>query len=159
MAFVDHATTAGYVFPLAWLRKHGVSDPGAFFSEHWFTGSHDAAIAAVLDRQADVGAAKHSVFDCVRQENPRVDRELLVLASSPAVPSNALCVRKELEEDLREALRRALLDLTSEVEGTSVLEQFGALKFVEATADDYLPVVELSRAAGIDLKQYEYRNR
>ncbi len=159
MAFVDRATTAGYLFPLAWLRQHGVESPERFFAEHWFTGSHDAAVAAVLDRTADVGAAKHSVFDRVRKENVRVDRELLILASSPPVPSNGLCVRKEMEEDLREALRRALLGLPSDPQGASVLRELGALKFIETSAADYAPVVELSREAGIQLKKYRYRNR
>jgi phosphonate transport system substrate-binding protein len=159
MAFVDRATTAGYVFPLAWLRQRGIMSPEQLFGEHWFTGSHDAAIGAVLDRKADVGAAKHSVYDRVRKESPRVDRELLILASSPPVPSNGLCVRRDLEEDLREALRRALLDLPSEAEGASVLKQFGALRFIETTAADYAPVLELSRRAGIDLKRYQYQNR
>jgi phosphonate transport system substrate-binding protein len=159
MAFVDRATTAGYVFPLAWLREHGISSPRQLFAEHWFTGSHDAPITEVLDRKAEVGAAKHSVFDRVRKENPRVDQELLVLASSPPVPSNGLCVRRDLEEDLREALRRALLDLASDAEGASVLEQFGALKFIETTAADYAPVLEMARKAGIDPKRYQYRNQ
>jgi phosphonate transport system substrate-binding protein len=158
MAFVDRATTAGYLFPLAWLRQHGITEGERFFGERWFTGSHDSAIDAVLDKKADVGAAKHSVFDRVRKENPRVDRELLIIASSPPVPSNGLCVRKDLEQDLREALRRALLDLQGDPEGASVLQQFGALKFIETTASDYAPVLELSRKAGIDLKHYHYRN-
>jgi phosphonate transport system substrate-binding protein len=159
MAYVDRATTAGYVFPLAWFREHGVSSPERLFAEHWFTGSHDAAITSVLEGKADVGAAKHSVFDRVRRENPRVDRELIILASSPPVPSNGLCVRKDLEEDLREALRRALLDLHQDPEGTAVLQQIGAIKFIETTATDFVPVIELSRRAGIDLKRYQYRNR
>jgi phosphonate transport system substrate-binding protein len=158
MAFVDRATTAGYVFPLAWLRQHGVGSPERFFGERWFTGSHDAAIDAVLDRHADVGAAKHSVFDRVRKENLRVDSELLILASSPPVPSNGLCVSKDLEQDLREALRRALLDLHGDPQGAGILREFGALRFIETTAADYAPVVELAARAGIDLKRYQYRN-
>ena len=157
MAYVDRATTAGYVFPQAWLRERGVK-PEGFFGETWFTGSHDAAISAVLDRKADVGAAKHSVYDRVRRENPRVDQELLILASSPPVPSNGLCVRHDLEADLREALRRALLDLQGDAEGAKVLQQFGALKFIPTTAGDYAPVVQMARKAGIDLKKYQYRN-
>jgi phosphonate transport system substrate-binding protein len=158
MAFVDRATTAGYLFPLAWLRAQGFRDGARLFSETWFTGSHDAAIAAVLDRQADVGAAKDSVYERVRAENPRVDGELRIIATSPPVPSNGLCVRRDLEPDLREALRRALLDLTSEPEGAKVLAQFGALRFVEAGVKDYAPVLELSRKAGLDLAKYQYRN-
>ncbi len=159
MAFVDRATTAGYVFPLAWLREHGVPSPEGFFGEYYFTGSHDAAIAAVLDRKADVGAAKHSIYDRVRREDPRIDAELLIVAESPSVPSNGLCVRKDLEADLKEALRRALLDLERDREGASVLGQFGALRFIETTAEDYRPVYEMARAAGIDFKKYVYRNQ
>jgi phosphonate transport system substrate-binding protein len=158
MAFVDRATTAGYVFPLAWLRERGIRAEEGFFGEAWFTGSHDAAIAAVLDRQADVGAAKNSVFDRAREESPRVDRELLVLGASPPVPSNGLCVRRDLEPDLREALRRALLGLKGDPDGAKVLQQFGALEFMETTPRDYAPVLDLARKAGLDLRRYHYRN-
>lgn len=159
MAFVDRATTAGYVFPLAWLRENGVARHEDLFSEAYFTGSHDAAIDAVLDRKADVGAAKHSVYDRVRRDNHRVDEELVVLAESPPVPSNGLCVRKDLEPDLKEALRRALLELEREPEGERILAQIGALRFIETTAADYRPVLELARKAGIDLKRYVYVNQ
>ncbi len=158
MAFVDRATTAGYVFPLAWLREHGIPGPDGFFSEYYFTGSHDAAVMAVLDKKADVGVAKHSVFDRVRRDNPRIEREIAVLANSPPVPSNGLCVRPDMEPDLREALRRALLDLAGDPTGDAVLARFGALRFVETSADDYRPVFELMKRAGIDPKKYEYRN-
>jgi len=40
-----------------------------------------------------------------------------------------------------------------------VLTQFGALRFIETTAEDYAPVVDLAREAGIDLKRYDYRNQ
>jgi len=158
MAFVDRATTAGYVFPLAWLRERGVRAPERWFAEAWFTGSHDASIEAVLDGKADVGCAKHDVYDRVRAEDPRVDRELVILASSPPVPSNGLCVRADLEPDLREALRRALLDVAGEPEGAKVLAQFGALRFIATTTADYASVTTLARQAGIDLGTYRYRN-
>ncbi len=159
MAFVDRATTAGYVFPLAWLREKGVRAPERFFGEAYFTGSHDAAIRAVLDRKADVGAAKHSMYDRVRAEDPRVDRELLVLAESPPVPSNGLCVRATLPAELQAKLRGALLGLASDPMGVAVLMQLGALRFTETTAADYQPVLDLAAQAGIDLKGYQYVNR
>jgi phosphonate transport system substrate-binding protein len=158
MAFVDRATTAGYVFPLAWLREQGIPGPDGFFSEYYFTGSHDAAVLAVLERKADVGAAKHSVLDRLRREDPRVDRDLVTLASSPPVPSNGLCVRRDLEPDLVEALRRGLLDLERDPAGAAVLAQLGALRFVEAGVADYQAVLDLARKAGIDPKRYVYRN-
>lgn len=159
MAFVDRATTAGYVFPLALLRKAGIPSPDGFFGEFFFTGSHDAAIAAVLERKADVGAAKHSVYDRVRKENPGIDRDLVIIAESPSVPSNGLCVRKGLEPRLEAALKQALLDLEKDPDGGAVLAQFGALRFIVTTADDYRPVIDMAHEAGIDLKTYDYRNQ
>lgn len=159
MAFVDRATTAGYVFPLAWLRENGIAKHQELFSEAYFTGSHDAAIDAVLDRKADVGAAKHSIYDRVRKDNHRVDDELVILAESPPVPSNGLCVRRDLEPDLKEAFRRALLELERDPEGARILAQLGAVRFIETTAVDYQPVLDLARKAGIDLKRYVYRNQ
>lgn len=158
MAFVEKATTAGYVFPLAWLRNNGVTSLDGFFSEQFFTGSHDAAVFAVLNRKSDIGAAKHSMYDRVRKEDPRVDRELTILVQSPEVPSNGLCVRKDLDGALRTALKNALLGLHHDPDGKKVLEQFGALKFIETTAKDYQPVLDMAHKAGIDLRQYKYRN-
>ncbi|RPI33256.1 MAG: phosphate/phosphite/phosphonate ABC transporter substrate-binding protein, partial [Nitrospiraceae bacterium] len=37
MAFVEKATTAGYVFPIAYLKKNGVTNIDTFFSEYYFT--------------------------------------------------------------------------------------------------------------------------
>ena len=159
MAFVDRATTAGYVFPLALLRKAGIRSPDGFFGEYYFTGSHDAAIAAVLEGKADVGAAKHSVYDRMRKENPAVDRELTIIADSPSVPSNGLCVRRDLDLVLQAALKKALIDLEKDPGAGEILAQFGGLRFIETTAEDYLPVIDLARDAGIDLKKYDYRNQ
>jgi len=158
MAFVEKATTAGYVFPLAWLRENGIASLDGFFSEYYFTGSHDAAVYAVLNKKADIGAAKHSIYDRVRKEEPRVDRELIILAVSPEVPSNGLCVRKDLDEAIKAKLKSALLNLHTEPEGKSILEKFGALKFIETTAKDYQPVFDMANKAGIDMRQYKYGN-
>lgn len=159
MAFVEKATTAGYLFPLAYLRENGVTDVDHFFSEYFFSGSHDAAIYAVLNGKADVGAAKNSIYDRVRKEERRVEAELVILAESPRVPSNGLCVRKGLNDALKEKLRGALLGLNNDPEGTNVLKKFGALKFIETTVQDYQPVFDLATKAHIDIKTYDYRNK
>ena len=158
MAFVEKATTAGYVFPLAYLRENGVSSPEGFFREYYFAGSHDAAIDAVLDRKADVGAAKNTIYERMRKEDPRLDKELVIIAQSPAVPSNGLCVRKDLNDALKKKLKDTLLAMHNDPEGQTVLKQFGALKFIETSAKDYEPVHELAQKAGIDLKNYKWRN-
>lgn len=158
MAYVDKATTAGYLFPLAYLKEQGIGGEAGFFSETFYTGSHDAAIVAVLDGKADIGAAKNSVFDRIVKENPRIKAELKIIARSPAVPSNGLCVRADLPLDLQGKLKKALLELAGDPGGQAVLAEFGARRFIETTAGDYQPVFDMAAKAGIDIKQYSYRN-
>jgi phosphonate transport system substrate-binding protein len=158
MAFVEKATTAGYVFPVAYFREHGVKDIDKFFSDYFFTGSHDAAIYAVLDKKADVGAAKHSIYYRVRMADPRVDKELVILAESAKVPSNGLCVRKGLDKNLQEKLKVALLNIDKDPDGKVVLQKFGGIKFIETTVADYEPVFDIARKAGINIKEYVYTN-
>ena len=159
MAFVEKATTAGYVFPLAYLKEHGIKDRDHFFGSTFFAGSHDAAIHAVLEGQADVGAAKHTIYDRMKADDSRVARDLVIIAESPWVPSNGLCVRKGLDEVLQQKLRQALLRLDKDPEGAAVLKQFGALRFIDTSVSDYRPVFDMAKKAGIDIKHYDYRNR
>ncbi|MEC4676863.1 MAG: phosphate/phosphite/phosphonate ABC transporter substrate-binding protein [Nitrospirota bacterium] len=158
MAFVERATTAGYVFPIAYLKERGVNDIDHFFGEYYFTGSHDASIYAVLDGKADIGAAKHSIYDRARKIDPRVDKELLILAESARVPSNGLCVRAGLDDNIRARLKETLLNMDKNREGRVVLKHFGAIKFIETTVKDYKPVFDLAEKAGINIKEYVYKN-
>ncbi|MHB8765130.1 MAG: phosphate/phosphite/phosphonate ABC transporter substrate-binding protein [Deferrisomatales bacterium] len=159
LALVERATTAGYLYPVVFFKEHGIARPEEHFREVYFAGSHDAAVHAVLEGTADVGAAKHSVFDHLARKQPRVGEELVVLARSPAVPSNGLCVRPGLDEGLRRRLTQALLAMESDAEGRLVLQAFEALRFVPAEAADYAGVIDLAARAGIDLATYEYDNR
>lgn len=158
MAFVEKATTAGYLFPLAFFREKGVKDIASFFGESFFTGSHDAAVIAVLRGEADVGAAKNTIYNRVKNDNPRVEKELTIIARSPAVPSNGLCVRKTLDPGLQKKLKEALLSLGQTPADKDILAKFGALGFIETTTADYQPVLDMAQKAGIDIKTYNYQN-
>lgn len=159
MAYVDKATTAGYLFPLAYLKENGVTDTDHFFREVFFAGSHDAAINAVLERKADVGASKHSVYDRERTHDARVDKELVIIATSSRVPSNGLCVRSNLDDALKTRLKSVLLGLHRDPDGKAVLQQFGALQFIETTSGDYQPVFDMAKRSGINIMTYDYSNK
>lgn len=157
-AFVERATTAGYLFPLAYFRENGVADLHGYLGETFFAGSHDAAIMAVLNREADVGAAKNTIYDQLARENPRIERELIILAASKTVPQNGLAVRRDLDPELKNALKEALLAMDKDPAGVEALRLFGARGFVETTEADYAYVNELAGEVGINLKTYRYIN-
>jgi phosphonate transport system substrate-binding protein len=157
--YVDKATTAGYLYPLAFLKSRGVADVNGYFSETFYSGSHDASIMMVLNGKADIGAAKSTVYELLRKKDPRIDSQLTIIARSPRFPSNGFCVRNDLDERLKKKLRQALLNIEKSPGGRKALEQLGAQRFIETRREDYEPVVRIAAQAGVDLKQYRYVNR
>lgn len=156
-AFVDKATTAGYLFPLEYFRKHGVNYR-TYLKESYFTGTHEDAIYDVLNKKADIGAAKNTVFDRLAHSDARIKNELVVLEHSFEVPENALALRHDLDDSLREKFKTVLLNMHLDPRGIEVLEAFGAKRFVETTEADYRPLYHSAQQIGLDLATYDYRN-
>ncbi|MCL4492127.1 MAG: phosphate/phosphite/phosphonate ABC transporter substrate-binding protein [Nitrospirae bacterium] len=158
LVFVEKATTAGYAYPMSYFKEHGINDINTYFKEYYFAGSHDAAIYAVLNKKSDIGCAKHSMFDRVARRDPRIEKELTILVKSPDVPSNGLGVRRDLSAAVKTQLRKVLLGMDKDPEGKEVLKKFEAIGFLPTTKEDYKPVFDIARKAGIDIKNYKYRN-
>ena len=157
-AFVEKATSAGYIFPLAYLHAQGVKDVDAFLGESYFAGSHDASMYAVLDGKANIGAAKDSVYDWVQTKDPRIDKELVILARSGEFTSNGLGVRKDMDETLKAKLKSTLLQLHDSPRGLKVLEALRFKRFIETKVEDYQSVFDAAAKAGIDIGTYAFRN-
>jgi phosphonate transport system substrate-binding protein len=157
-AFVDKATTAGYLLPLAYFEENGIADYHKFLGETYFAGTHEAAIYDVLNKKADICAAKNTVFARLADSDKRLTAELLVLARSPDVPENGLAIRKDLGGAIANELRESLLNMDKDPEGIEVLKKFGARKFIETTNDDYASVYKYVKQIGLNLSTYNYRN-
>src|SRR5512140_1355623 len=154
-AFVDRATTAGYLLPLDYFHHHGISDYNHYLKEAYFTGTHEDAIRDVLNRKADIGAAKNTVFQCLAKTDSRIMKELVVLERSPDVPENAIALRKDIDVSVRNLLKETLLTMHLDPDGKKVLERFGALKFIETTNSDYSVVLNYAKEIRLDLAIYE----
>jgi len=154
IAFVERTTTTGYIFPKAYFREHGIKDLDKFFKEYYFTGSHDAAIYAVLNREADIACVKNTIYELLSSKDPRIKKELFIIARSPDVPSNTLGLKKDISRTVREKIKSTLLEMHKDPEGQKVLKKFRALRFIETRKEDYLLIFDIAKKAGIDLKEY-----
>jgi len=157
-AFVDKATTAGYLLPLAYFKEHGIEHYKSYLKEAYFAGTHEDVIYDVLNKKADIGAAKNTIFDRLAKADERIIKELLVLEKSPDVPENGLAVRKDLDNDLKIKIRETLLNMHNDPAGKNVLSKFGARRFIETTDKDYGPVFRYARDIGLNLSVYDYIN-
>ncbi len=154
-AFVDKGTTAGYLFPLAYFKKHG-KDYRTLLKESYFAGTHEDAILDVLNRKAEIGAAKNTIYERLAASDDRINKELVIMERSPEVPENGLAVRKGLDDSLKKRLREALLKMHEDPEGAGILEAFGVRRFIETNDTDYQPVYLYARKIGLNLVTYDY---
>jgi len=157
-AFVDKETTAGYLLPVGYFKTKGIKNYKKYLKEVYFTGTHEDAIYDVLNKKADIGAAKNTVFERLAVSDSRISDELMILERSPEVPENALAVRKDLNGALKEKLKQSMLNMEQDPEGQKVLNQFGARKFIETTDEDYEPVYKYIRNIGLDLRTFDHLN-
>lgn len=148
LCLVSEHTTAGHLFPVKYFRQHGVSDLSKYFGRIFYAGSHDAAILAVLNHEADVGACKDTVYKALMQEHPELKDKLRVFAESEAVPSNGLAVSKRIDAQMRSRLENILLHMHESKEGRRVLDEFGAERFLLTTDADYRPVYDMANEIG-----------
>jgi phosphonate transport system substrate-binding protein len=157
-AFVDKATTAGYLLPLEYFHENNIIDYKTYFRETYFTGTHEDAIYDVLDGKADIGAAKNTIYRKLEDADARLRKDLLILTKSPDVPENSLALRKDIDESLRSKLKEVLLNMQNDPEGIDVLKQFGARRFIETTNEDFEPVVRYCKHIHLNLATYNYLN-
>lgn len=170
------ATTAGELFPKVYFKNHGVRNVENYLGKIYYVGSHDVAILKVLNREIEAGAAKDLIYEKLAREDPRIEKEMIILARSAPVPENALVVRKNvdfvcfnchreignegsdkgLSVSWKQTLKEILLSLPETAEGREVLRKFGADRFVETTHEDYRGLYEMIGELGIDLKSYPY---
>lgn len=154
-AFVDRATTAGYLLPLDLFRNAGIRDYRSFLGDTYFAGTHEDAIRDVLGGTADAGAAKSTVLERMFREDPRRVAALRILGRSPDVPETALALADEVEPGLRDAVRTALLGMSEDPAGAEVLAAFGARRFVPTSVEEYEPVFRFADEVGIDLATFD----
>jgi phosphonate transport system substrate-binding protein len=152
-AFVDPETMAGYLLPLFYFRTHGIRDYKAFLGETYFTGTHEDAVYDVLNRKADIGAAKSTVYHRLAEGDKGIEGELKILSRSPDVPDFTLAVRRDLNPLVRTAVTRALLKMDADPEGREVLKSLGALRFIPTADREYEPVRAYERQLGFNAEK------
>jgi phosphonate transport system substrate-binding protein len=147
-AYTDPLSTTGRLYPLTMLKARGV-DPGTFFSSTTYTYSHDNSVKAVVQGIVDGASVDSLVFDQLVQKNPDLGLSLRVIERSAWMPSPPVVISKRVDPQLREAFRQALLTMHEDPEGKKILAELGIERYVLQRDEDYAPVREIARKAGV----------
>src|SRR5467141_2263699 len=131
IAFVDPASSSGYIYPMVLLMQRGLvqqADPKTFFREVVFSGAHDASMRALLNGHVDAIAS----FDLAREQylaDPAERERITWVAETEPIPEAGIAARAGLEPATFARVRAALLKRLYEIDG-----------FAPADDHDYDPV-------------------
>lgn len=141
-AFVDPASSSGYVYPMVFLMQRGLvknRDPKTFFREVLFAGAHDAAMRALVNRHVDGIAA----FDLAREEylkDPAERDQITWIAETPPIPEAGIAARDGMDAGVLAKLRTALLQMHGPAYAPLLKRLYNIDGFGPADDRDYDPV-------------------
>ncbi|HEV8583393.1 MAG TPA: phosphate/phosphite/phosphonate ABC transporter substrate-binding protein [Methylomirabilota bacterium] len=142
MAFVDPASSSGYIYPMVLLIQKGLvknRDPKTFFREVVFAGSHDAAMRALLNGHVDAIAS----FDMAREQylpDPAEREKLAFVAETPPIPEAGIAARDGLDPAVFAKVRAALIQMRGPAYASLLKRMYDIDGFEPAEDRDYDPV-------------------
>jgi len=142
------SASVGKFFPRKLLKDKKL-DFDTFFSSMTSSTKHDIVVYKVLNRQADCGTVKDSVFEKLAKSDERVKKELVILATSQPFPDGNVMFRKGAPADLVKAARKALLGMDKDAEANPALEAVGADRFIPSSAKEYEQLGKMIRGLGM----------
>lgn len=142
-AFVDPASTSGYILPLRLFKQEGI-----VIKEQVFVARHDAVVTAVYQRQVDAGATFYTPPDAdgtikdarmlVKAQYPDVYEKIKILKLTGPIPNDPLAFRKDLPEELKNRIADSLKRYVKTPAGAKVLlDMYHITDFKEASDKDY----------------------
>ena len=153
LAFGSESSTSGRLMPQFFMGENGVKPEDLAGGGPGFSGSHDATVAVVQSGAYEVGALNEQVWHSIVADG-RVDPDKVsVIWRTPPYVDYHWVVRPGLDERFGEGftdkLQSALLDLSADTEnGATILELFGAERFIPAKDEDYVMIETVGRQLG-----------
>jgi len=142
IAFVDPASSSGYIYPMVLLIQRGLvtnRDPKTFFKEVVFSGAHDASMRALLNGHVDAIAS----FDLAREQylkDPAERERIVVVVETPAIPEAGIAARDGLDPAMFAKVRAALLQIRAPAHAALLKRLYEIDGFDVAEDREYDPV-------------------
>jgi len=117
MCFPDPSSASGHLIPMAYLKTIGI-DPDTDFKETLFASGHIASVMTVKSGKMDLGCTAYLILDILKNKKMLNDGEIRTLWISDPIVSNAIVIRKDINEAFANKIRQAYLDLPDDGKDT-----------------------------------------
>lgn len=128
-AFADPDSNTGCLVPTFMLAEKGET-PESFFSETFFTYSHDNSIKAVASGEAAGAAVDSLIWDYADATDPRFTSKTRVVERSEPFAIPPVVARPDLDAELFAAVREAFTTAHEDPEGKALLDKMRIERFV-----------------------------
>lgn len=152
-AYVDPASTSGYLLPAKMFKDQGIE-----LKESTFANRHDNVVMMVYQGQVDAGATFYTppeegkIQDArrlVQAQYPDVEQKIKIVTLTDSIPNDPIMFRKEMPEEMKQKISEALLTYIGTEEGKETFHaMYGVTSFVPATDAKYDSVRATLKALG-----------
>lgn len=112
-AFTDPLSYSGHIAVVRKLEEWQ-EKPETFFSRYVYTYSHDKAFLAVAKGLVDGGAFESPAYEYVKEKMPQYADSVKVIDVLGRAAMGPIVVRKDMNNDLKTALRQVFLEMDKE---------------------------------------------
>ncbi|WP_415063379.1 phosphate/phosphite/phosphonate ABC transporter substrate-binding protein [Bdellovibrio sp.] len=157
MAFVDPASTSGYLLPMKTLKDRHIEPKQTVFAM-----KHDSVISMIYQRQVDAGATYYSpprnghIEDArrlVKIQYPDVEEKIKIIELSEPIPNDPIVFRKDMPEEMKDVIINALLKFVATPDGQKAVDlMLGATNFKKSSDGDYDSVREMLKTLAQEVK-------
>lgn len=141
-AFSDPESNSGSLVPQYQLLKRGYK-PDKFFAKIIYTYDHGESIMAVLDGFVDGASVDSMVYASYIQEHEKVARQIKIVDRFGPYPIPPIIINKSVHKDIKQKLRKVLIDMVKNKDGKLLLNKMGIDKFIRPNNFSYSKIAKL----------------
>ena len=153
-AFVDPASTSGYLLPMKLFADNGIKP-----KETVFGMKHDNVISMVYQKQVDGGATfysppeKNEIQDArrlVKTQYPDVEEKIKILKTTGEIPNDPIIFRADLPEEMKTKITDAFMAYVKTEDGKAAFKAlYGVTDLQKATDKDYDGVRDMLKSLNV----------
>lgn len=153
VAFVDPASTTGFLLPKKLLNDRGIKP-----AQEVFAMKHDSVVSMIYQGQVDGGATFYSpphdgelqdARRLVKTQYPDVEKKVKIVELTEAVPNDPIVFRKDLPEEMKKTLTEAFIKFIKTPEGLEAFKNIYSYTDLKVATDaDYDTVRAMLKSLG-----------
>lgn len=148
-SFGSKGSTSGRLMPEFYIREHLGKSPDEAFSRVGFSGNHSRTIALVQTGAYQLGATNYKVWEKELAAGTIDTNKVSVIWKTPTYPDYQWSIRGDVDKQwghgFAARIKQALLDMND----PELLEAFPRSRFIEASNDDYQPILDTAKKIGL----------